>query len=182
MLNANVKLDPVSVAEKIIKNTGHEMHNAVLYGVNEDGSYSELDRAPDIYDLLGREYPYIGLIGLAVHTTGWAAPLNEHGESDGQPSKHPERRRVALVTVKTVEGLGSALSFADDPDEIITDDKGEGDLSDALQECLLKMMWQGYWALVEDSDGAIFGEYLESPDTDICGVAKELAVGEDHDF
>ena len=56
MLNANVKLDPVSVAEKIIKNTGHEMHNAVLYGVNEDGSYLELDRAPDIYDLLGREY------------------------------------------------------------------------------------------------------------------------------
>jgi len=29
MLNANAKLDPVSVAEKIIKNTGHEMHNAV---------------------------------------------------------------------------------------------------------------------------------------------------------
>ena len=158
------------------------MHNAVLYGVAEDGSYSELDRAPDIYDLLGREYPYTGLVGLAVHTTGWAAPLNEHGESDGQPSKHPERRRVALVTVKTAEGLGSALSFADKPDEIITDDKGEGDLADALQECLLKMMWQGFWALVEDSDGPIFGEYLESPDTDTFGVAKESTVGEDHDF
>ena len=182
MLNANVKLDPVSVAEKIIKNTGHEMHNAVLYGVNEDGSYLELDRAPDIYDLLGHEYPYTGLVGLAVHTTGWAAPLNEHGESDGQPSKHPERRRVALVTVKTVEGLGSALSFADDPDEIITDDQGEGQLSDALEECLLKMMWQGFWALVEDSDGPIFGEYLESPDTDDFAVAEESTVGEDHDF
>ena len=182
MLNANVKLDPVSVAEKIIKGTGHEMHNAVLYGVSEDGSYLELDRAPDIYDLLGREYPYSGLIGLAVHTTGWAAPLNEHGESDGQPSKHPERRRVALVTVKTVEDLGSALSFADNPDEIITDDVGVGKLSDALQECLLKMMWKGYWELVEASDGPIFGEYLESLDTDSAGVAKESTVGEDHDF
>jgi hypothetical protein len=46
----------------------------------------------------------------------------------------------------------------------------------------MKMMWQGYWALFADRDVAIFGEYLESPDTDICGVAKELAVGEDHDF
>ena len=182
MLNANVKLDPVSVAEKIIKNTGHEMHNAILCGVSEDGSYLELDSAPDIYDLLGREYPYTGLVGLAVHTTGWAAPLNADGEVDGQPSKHPERRRVALVTVKTDEGLGSALSFADDPDEIITDDQGEGQLSDALEECLLKMMWQGFWALVEDSDGSIFGEYLESPDTDNFAVAEESTVGEDHDF
>jgi hypothetical protein len=44
------------------------------------------------------------------------------------------------------------------------------------------MMWQGYWALVEDSDGAIFGEYLESPDTDNFAVAEESTVGEDHDF
>ena len=182
MLNANAKLNPISIAEEMIKGTEHWMTNAILYGVNEDGSYLELDSAPDIYDLLGREYPYTGLVGLAVHTTGWAAPLNEHGESDGQPSKHPERRRVALVTVKTVEGLGSALSFADNPDELITDDKGEGQLSDALEECLLKMMWQGFWALVEDSDGPIFGEYLESPDTDNFAVAEESTVGEDHDF
>jgi len=181
MLNANAKLNPISIAEEMIKGTEHWMTNAILYGVNEDGSYLELDSAPDIYDLLGREYPYTGLVGLAVHTTGWAAPLNEHGESDGQPSKHPERRRVALVTVKTAEGLGSALSFADNPDEIVTDDHGEGDLSDALQECLLKMMWQGFWALVEDSDGPIFGEYLESPDTDNFAVAEESTVG-DHDF
>ena len=182
MLNANAKLNPVSVAEEIIKNTGYEMSNAILYGVTEDGSYLELDRAPDIYDLLDREYPYIGLIGLAVHTTGWAAPLNSDGESDGPPSKHPERKRVALVTVKTVESFGSALSFADKPDEIITDEKGDRKLSDALQECLLKMMWKGYWELVEASDGAIFGEYLESPDENNFGIAEESVIGEDHDF
>jgi len=182
MLNANAKLDPISVAEKIIKDTRHEMNNAVLYGVTEDGSNFELGRAPDVYDLLDGEYPSAGIVGLAIHTTGWAAPLNSDGEAEGAASKHPERRGVALVTVKTVEGIGSALSFADDPDEIITDDKGEGQLLDALQECLLKMMWQGYWALVENSDGAIFGEYLESPDTDSFGVAEESTVGEDRDF
>ena len=182
MLNANAKLNPISIATELIKGTEHWMTNAILYGVTEDGSYLELDRAPDIYDLLDRDYPYHDIVGLAVHTTGWAAPLNADGEVDGRPSKHPERRRVALVTVMTAEGLGSALSFTDEPGKIITDEKGGEQLSDALQECLLKMMWQGYWALVEDSDGAIFGEYLESPDTDNFAVAEESTVGEDHDF
>jgi hypothetical protein len=134
-----MNMKPISVAEKIIKDTGHEMSNAVLYGVTEDGSNFELGRAPDIYDLLDEKYPSTGVVGLAVHTTGWAAPLNEHGETDGAPSKHPERRRVALVTVMTAEGMGSALSFADDPDEIITDESGTGQLSDALKKCLLRM-------------------------------------------
>ena len=182
MLNANAKLNPVTVAEEIIKNTGHEMCNAVLYGVTKDGSYSELDRAPDIYDLLDQEYPYHDIVGLAVHTTGWAAPLNEHGESDMPPSKHPERRRVALVTVKTVEGFGGALSFADNPDEIKTDKKGDGKLADALQECLLKMMWQGYWELVEAGHGPFLDEYLESLDLDSFEVIEESTAVNDHDF
>jgi hypothetical protein len=134
-----MNVTPISVAEKIIKNTEHQMGNAVLYGVTEDGSNFELGRAPDIYDLLEGEYPSNGIIGLAVHTTGWAAPLNENGETDGAPSKHPERRRVALVTVMTTEGMGSALSFADEPDEIITDESGTGQLSDALKKCLLRL-------------------------------------------
>jgi hypothetical protein len=134
-----MNVTPISVAEKIIKDTEHQMNNAVLYGVTEDGSNFELGRAPDIYDLLDSEYPSKGIVGLAVHTTGWAAPLNENGEVDGQPSKHPERRRVAIVTVMTAEGMGSALSFADEPDDIITDSSGTGQLSDALKECLLRL-------------------------------------------
>lgn len=134
-----MNITPISVAENIIKNTGHEMSNAVLYGVTEDGSNFELGRAPDVYDLLDGEYPSTGVVGLAIHTTGWAAPLNPDGEVEGAPSKHPERRRVALVTVMTAEGMGSALSFADEPDEVITDSSGTGQLSDALKKCLLRL-------------------------------------------
>lgn len=134
-----MNITPISVAENIIKNTGHEMTNAVLYGVTEDGSNFELGRAPDVYDLLDGEYPSTGVVGLAIHTTGWAAPLNPDGEVEGAPSKHPERRRVALVTVMTAEGMGSALSFADEPDEVITDSSGTGQLSDALKKCLLRL-------------------------------------------
>lgn len=135
-----MKQTPISVAEKIIKNTRHEMNNAVLYGVTEDGSNFELGRAPDVYHLLDEKYPKIGVVGLAIHTTGWAAPLNSDGEAEGQPSKHPDRRRVALVSVVTTEGMGSALSFADDPNEIITDSNGAGQLADALKECLLRLL------------------------------------------
>jgi hypothetical protein len=134
-----MNITPISVAENIIKNTGHEMSNAALYGVTEDGSNFELGRAPDVYDLLDGEYPSTGVVGLAIHTTGWAAPLNSDGEVEGAPSKHPERRRVALVTVMTAEGMGSALSFADSPDELITESSGTGQLSDALKKCLLRL-------------------------------------------
>ena len=151
MLNANVKLDPVSVAEKIIKDTGHEMSNAVLYGVTEDGSNFELGRAPDVYDLLDGEYPSAGVVGLAVHTTGWAAPLNADGEVDGQPSKHPERRRIALVLVITAEGDAYALSFADDPDDLEIDEgSDDGDLFHALRQCLSRISRQ-----MEDFDGLL---------------------------
>ena len=85
----------------------------------------------------------------------------------------PERDEAFTEVVST---LADSLFL------VLSDDKGEGQLSDALQECLLKMMWQGYWALVENSEGGIFGEYLESPETDCVGVAKESTVGEDHDF
>ena len=85
----------------------------------------------------------------------------------------PERDEAFTEVVST---LADSLFL------VLSDDKGEGQLSDALQECLLKMMWQGYWALVENSEGGIFGEYLESPETDSVGVAKESTVGEDHDF
>lgn len=133
MLNA--KLKPVSVAEKIIKGTGHEMSNAILYGVTEDGSYFELGRASDVYELLDREYPYNDIVGLAVHTTGWAAPLDSDGESEGPASKHPDRRRIAMVAVLTTESMGSAMSIADDPDKILTEEVVAGALADALKEC-----------------------------------------------
>ena len=85
----------------------------------------------------------------------------------------PERDEAFTEVVST---LADSLFL------ILSDDKGDGKLADALQECLLKMMWKGFWDLVENSDGPIFGEYLESPETDSVGVAKESTAGEDHDF
>lgn len=129
----------LSVAENIIKNTPHTLPKAVLYGVTAGGDTVELGRAPDVYDLLAVSYNG-GYTALAVHTTGWAAPLNADGEVDGQPSQHPERRRVALVAVVTTGGMASALSFEDSPEDIVTDEGGAtGSLAEALAECFSRL-------------------------------------------
>ena len=138
MLNANAKLNPISIAEEIIKGSGYEISDAVLYGVMECGSYFELGRAPDVFNLLEDDFPADGIIGLAVHLTGWAAPLDSDGESEGPASKHPDRKRMAMVAVLTTESMGSAMSIADDPDKILTEDVVAGALADALKECLAR--------------------------------------------
>ena len=121
------------ITEQIITDTPMELPQAVLYGVNPQGETVELGRYPDIYDLLAQDYDNENLVGIAIHTTGWAAPLNADGEVEGAPSKHPQRRRVALIACVSYDRMGSALSFQDDPTEIVTDEgEATGSLADAL--------------------------------------------------
>jgi hypothetical protein len=93
----------------------------------------------DIYDLIqgmyddrivdNSNFDYIAFI-----THGWAAPLNEDGEVDGAPSKHPQKRRVRLtigIDVNTVQ-IGSALKFSDEDEIIIDMGQATGMLNDAI--------------------------------------------------
>lgn len=107
-----------------------------IYGITEQEQFIKLSTASDIYDLLDNSYNCENYIGLSIHATGWGAPLDEDGEMNGAPSEHAERRRIAIVTVATKEGMGSALCFADEINEIITDPgSASGVLADALQDC-----------------------------------------------
>jgi hypothetical protein len=45
---------------------------------------------------------------------------------------------MAMVAVLTTESMGSAMSIADDPDKILTEDVVAGALADALKECLAR--------------------------------------------
>jgi len=75
---------------------------------------------------------------LGIDTCGWAAPVNGDGQDDAPPSIHPDRRRVRLVTLvdRNLEA-GSALGFAEEPDEIITDSgNAKGSLADSLKEAM----------------------------------------------
>jgi hypothetical protein len=69
----------------------------------------------------------------AVVTTGWAAPLAADGTIEGAPSEHAERRRVRLIVVVADNGVASALRFADEPDDVITDPgSATGSLAEAI--------------------------------------------------
>jgi hypothetical protein len=114
---------------------------AELFGITEQEQFVKVASFPDIYDLLDGTYNFENFIGISVHTTGWAAPLNENGEVDGAPSEHAERRRVSLITTVTNEGSGSALAFADDEgDHEIVSDPGSasGTLAEAIVNCWLR--------------------------------------------
>ena len=108
---------------------------AGLYGVLETGETFLIGNGFDVYHLLSQKIDSpLQIAGLAVTTSGWAAPLNENKEVDGgQPSQHPDRKRVLLVALVTAEEILSAMRFADD-EEIITDTGGVGFLADALRE------------------------------------------------
>jgi hypothetical protein len=118
-------------------NYNHELSASQLWAVKKDGSFHLLSAHPDVYELLQDKYNLSNYLGAIIHTTGWAAPLDENGEVNGAPSKHAQRRRVALASCVTNNSVGSALSF-DDEEEMIMD---PGSATGSLAEALLKF-WE----------------------------------------
>lgn len=116
------------------------MEQAVIFAFTNDGGIRILVSAPDVYE--GLEVVTEKNLnqwenGIGVITTGWAAPLN-NGEVEGAPSQHPLRRRVRLVScVNKAKRMASSIRFADEPDEMVTD---EGGASGALAEALVSAM------------------------------------------
>lgn len=119
------------------------MDTARLYAVSLD-THGEVTttlvaRHPDIYTLLDDTDPDLlaseGAKFVLIATTGWAAPLNEYGEAEGAPSQHAQRRRVRLMVCASRDSVASVLRFADEPDNIVTDEgAATGSLNDAVRE------------------------------------------------
>ena len=130
-------METKEIAERMVRELPHEearLPEAGLYGVLVTGETFLIGSDPDVYGLLRKvEKSPLNIIGLAVTTSGWAAPLNEHGKVDGMPSKHPDRKRILLVAVVTAQEVMSAMRFANE-EEVITDNGGMGALADALRE------------------------------------------------
>ena len=132
-------LDASEVAERMVRELpvlDEGLSEASLFGVLATGETFHISSSPDLYELLKAEVETpLNIVGLAVSTGGWSAPLDADGEADCPPSEHPERKRVLLVAVVTAEEIMSAMRFADE-DEIITDGNGTGAFADALREAL----------------------------------------------
>ena len=118
-----------------------ELPGARLYGVNcasrptTEPNMCLLAQHPDVYELLDAPSSALARMfdAAAIVTTGWAAPLRPDGTIEGAPSEHALRRRVRLVVVVADNGVASALRFADEPDEVVTDPgSATGTLAEAI--------------------------------------------------
>lgn len=102
--------------------------------VDTGADFITVKRHPDIYealyDLSDDKYPTAK--GLAIVTTGWAAPLNANGEVDGAPSQHAERRRVRLSAYVSCQGMTSLVAFEDEDGFTIDEGNATGSLAEAL--------------------------------------------------
>lgn len=112
----------------------HKIEKSELWGITKDNGYFLLEAHVDVYSILSLKINLSPYIGIIIHTTGWAAPLNENGESDIPPSLHEAKRRVALVTCVTESSMGSALSFADEPELILDSGSAVGAIVLALSK------------------------------------------------
>jgi hypothetical protein len=73
--------------------------------------------------------PSWSALGLVCY--GWASPPSDTG---GRPSKHPDRRRVRVVTLLHRNGEERATAALDDGS--VVDEAGVGTVADALRRCL----------------------------------------------
>lgn len=73
--------------------------------------------------------------GIGIITVGWAAPACD---TDTAPSKHPDRRRVHLITITSRRHKAAAiLTFYDETESEITfAEGGTGQLTDALRTAM----------------------------------------------
>lgn len=117
---------------------------AIMYGITagDDGNlhFINFSQNADVYELIdniAQDQFHLNYDYITLKTTGWAAPLDEDGNVQGAPSKHPERRRVRLfvtVDVANKKTIGSSLTFGDDPENPIYDfNEATGSLAEAME-------------------------------------------------
>lgn len=111
----------------------HTLLSSQLWGLSKDFSFNIIDSDNDVYSLLSKPFNISSYMGILIHTTGWAAPLSPEGTVDVPPSKHAEKRRIGLAVCVMDNSIGSALSFSDNPNDIIMDPgSATGNLAEAI--------------------------------------------------
>lgn len=112
--------------------------DALLYACDDDGAYL-LGTNPDPYELLQetKRPSYINAVALVM--VGYASPHDPENPSNIRPSQHPERYRIRIVTMKTIDGFCNIMRREDDPDEPQDlGGDGEGAICEALDEWWIK--------------------------------------------
>jgi hypothetical protein len=137
-MKGSVMANPIERLKSLEKNyPSFQMTGAVIV-VDTGDDFITIGNHPDVYEglaeLIDGGYTFPSVKGLAVVTTGWAAPLSPNGEVEGAPSEHALRRRVRLISYVSHEATCSALSFEDDDEVVYDEGSAVGSLADALAD------------------------------------------------
>ena len=114
----------------------------VMLNDNLDIQFEPIKTSADVYELINDSPEVFAAVNeydlITIATCGWAAPIDKDNNNEVAPSKHPERRRVRLLTTaNTNSQFGSSIAFNDNPNEPVYDfGKAKGALADAIMELI----------------------------------------------
>ena len=114
----------------------------IMLNDNLDIQFEPIKTGADVYDLINDSVEVFEAVNkydlITIATCGWAAPIGNDNDDETPPSKHPERRRVRLLTTaNTNSQFGSSITFKDTPDEPVFDyGNAKGSLADAIMELI----------------------------------------------
>lgn len=98
-----------------------------------------LDSDEHPYVLLERTNDHLSLSAAALVVTGWCAPTDPSDSTMWRPSEHPLRQRVRVTVAIDDRGIATVMRRDGAPnDPEVMDDRGEGELPDALER-----WWRG---------------------------------------
>ena len=139
-----------TIVEEIQNKIDYEFNSkfAKVFGVmlndNLDIQFESIKTGADVYELINDSPEVFAAVNeydlITIATCGWASPVNKDNDEDNQiaPSKHPEKRRIRLLTTaNTNSQFGSSISFEDNPNEPVFDyGNAKGSLADAIEELI----------------------------------------------
>jgi len=114
----------------------------IMLNDNLDIQFEPIKTSADVYELINDSPEVFAAVNeydlITIATCGWAAPIDKDNNNEVAPSKHPERRRVRLLTTaNTNSQFGSSIAFNDNPNEPVYDfGKAKGALADAIMELI----------------------------------------------
>jgi len=98
-----------------------------------------LDSDEHPYLLLERTNDHVEFSAAALVVSGWCAPTDPSDSTRWRPSEHPLRQRVRVTVAIDDRGIATVMRRDGAPnDPEVMDDRGEGELPDALER-----WWRG---------------------------------------
>jgi hypothetical protein len=130
-----------AIADKL--GDSFEQSPALLFAIDyvrgEVPVIKQIAEEVDVYEMLDDTFNAVmlyetGYSGFAISTVGWAAPITAEEDEEIAPSKHPQRKRVRLMTLCHRGQMGSSIRFKGEQDVTYDQGNARGSLASAMRD------------------------------------------------